>query len=258
MLKQTIRKTAPVALLLFAVISLAAWQQRPSAPPKPPKPLAIDTIPDRNNKIKDIDDAIQQLDKSQQDMERSFNDIKIPPVPPVPPIPPIEPEKIKAEVDKAMKSIDVEKMKAEIEKSVKEIDVAKLKAETNAAMAKVDWEKMKKEMERVKEEMPKVEAQLKDLKPQIEKSMQEAKVSIEKARKELQGYKTFIDQLAQDGLINKNENYTIEHKNGSLIINGKTQSAEVYNKYRSYLPQQKNFTIKKDNEGFNIHNDKGE
>ncbi len=78
------------------------------------------------------------------------------------------------------------------------------------------------------------------------------KIEIEKAKEELKEYKTFLDGLEKDGLINKKEDYTIKHKNGELIINGKTQPAGVYSKYRSFLEKHKRLSIEKSHDDFNI------
>jgi hypothetical protein len=85
--------------------------------------------------------------------------------------------------------------------------------------------------------------------------MAEAKQSMEKAKTELTGYKSFIDGLEKDGLINKKDSYTIEYKNGELTVNGKKQPAELVRKYNDFLKDRKDFTIKKDNSNFNIDKD---
>jgi hypothetical protein len=96
---------------------------------------------------------------------------------------------------------------------------------------------------------------MKKLGPQIEKEMEKAKVEIEKAKIEIKEYKSFVDGLEKDGLINKKEGYTIKHKNGELTINGKKQSPEVYSKYRNFLEKHKSFNITKSDDDFNIDND---
>lgn len=96
---------------------------------------------------------------------------------------------------------------------------------------------------------------MKDLGPKIEKEMEKAKADIEKAKIEMKEYKGFVDGLDKDGLINKKEGYTIQHKNGELIINGKKQPTEVYSKYRNFLEKHEKFTIKKSDDDFNINND---
>jgi hypothetical protein len=170
--------------------------------------------------------------------------------------------KIQLEMQEAMKGFDSEKIKKEVEMAMKEVDMAKIQKEISESMAKVDWKKLKEEMEEskmdmreVQEEMKKVHEELKEIRPKVEKELAEAKVEIEKAKAELKEYKTFVDGLDKDGLINKKENYNIEHKNGELTINGKKASAQTYNKYRSFLEKHRSFSIKKDEDDFDIDMD---
>ena len=117
-------------------------------------------------------------------------------------------------------------------------------------------EEMKKiDMSKLDADMKKMEIEMKGLGPKIEKEMENAKASIEKAKVEMKEYKGFVDGLEKDGLINKKEGYTIQHKNDELIINGKKQPADVYNKYRTFLKKHEKFTIKKSDDDFNIYND---
>ena len=119
-------------------------------------------------------------------------------------------------------------------------------------------EKVRKEIERIKEiELPKIEAEMKKMRPEIEKSLRAAQVNIEKAKAEIQEYKDFESSLEKDGLINKKQ-YTIEHKNGILTINGQKQPESVYNKYRSFLSKHKELTLKKNEEGLDINNENNE
>ena len=130
-------------------------------------------------------------------------------------------------------------------------------------MEKINWDEMKVQMDKVKDidmskleaDMKKVEIEMKELKPKIEKEMQKAKVEIEKAKVEIKEYKGFVDGLENDGLLNKKEPYTIKHKDGELIVNGKKVSAEIYTKYRSFLEKHKKFTIEKSDDDFDIDMD---
>jgi cytochrome oxidase Cu insertion factor (SCO1/SenC/PrrC family) len=127
----------------------------------------------------------------------------------------------------------------------------KINTQINEALdqvKKIDLSKLDAEMDHLKIEM-------KDLGPRIENEMQKANISIEKAKAGLKEYKVFIDGLEKDGLINKKEGYTIQHKNGDLIINGKKQPAEVYNKYSKFLQNHKKFRIEKSDDDFNMSND---
>ena len=160
----------------------------------------------------------------------------------------------------------MEKIKAQIDKATSEINAAKIDKEIKESLASVDWEKMNKDMEEVRKidmskldaDMKKMEIEMKGLGPKIQKEMENAKASIEKAKAEMQEYKSFVDALEKDGLINKKDNYTIQHRNGELIINDKKQPADVYNKYGSFLKKHNKFTIKKSNDDFNIYNDDDE
>jgi hypothetical protein len=279
-------KQLPIALSVSAlVITAAAWQGQPGKTTH----TTTDTIPDKNKKIKDIDDALDQIEKSQKDLERTMQNkdwdkemkdaldkvhfdadkmkLQIDEA-----MKNIDSKKIQEEINKAMKDVDFEKMKTELKenmdkidmqqmkdeiaKAMKQIDAEKIKADINTSIAKIDMDKIKIELDKVKDiDFKGIEDNLKKMKPEIEKSMQNAKESIEKAKTEMLAYKNFIDGLDKDGLIDKNKSYTIEYKNGVLSINGKKQSADVVKKYNSFLKDRKDFTIKKDDDGFDIDND---
>ncbi len=236
-----------VALVVLLIFSVTAWNQS-----APSQPTQKDTIPKtREKKIRDLDEALLELDKAKlelnkTDWEKIDREIKES-------LKDINANKIKADVEKAMKEIDFDKIKVDIEKAMKEVDAAKIKIDIESSLAKVDMEKIKLELEKVKDiDFSKMEAELKKIKPELEKSLAEAKQSIEKAKAELKEYKTFVDGLEKDDLINKKDPYKIEHKDGVLKINDKTQPADVYNKYRTFLEKHKNFTLKKDADDFDL------
>ena len=236
-----------IALVALMAFSLTAWNQSAPAPHR----THTDTTPRKgDHKIKNIDEAIAELDKAMQHLDKEVKK-------PIPPIPPIDMEKMKADIDQALKDLDPARMKAEMEKAMKDVDEAKLKTELQASMAKADFEKVRAELEKLKTvELPKIEAQMKDIQPRIEAEMKKAMESMEKAKKEMQEYKGFIEGLENDGLINKNSDYKIEHEGGQLKINGVAQPAGVYNKYKTFLEKHDNFTITKDGDGFNIRKNK--
>jgi chromosome segregation ATPase len=279
-----IRQLPLLLLVTVLVITSGAWQTQPG---RQTHALA-DTVPDKN-KAKDIDDVLNQLEKSQKELERTLQQkdwnkemkdaldksqfdaeklkLQIDEA-----VKQIDAKKIQEEITKAMKEVDLEKMKADLqqnlekvdmnaakvqlENAMKQVDAAKIQAEINSAIAKVDIEKMKAELDKVKNiDFKAMEENLNKMKPELEKSMQDAKAGIEKAKKELTEYKAFIDGLDKDGLINKNKGYTIQYKNGELTINGKKQSADVVRKYNSFLKGKKDFTLKKDTDGFDINKD---
>jgi hypothetical protein len=279
-------KKLPNALTVSAlVITAAAWQGSPGKTTH----TTTDTIPEKNKRAKNIDEALEQLEKSKQEVERTLQNrdwekqmkealdnvhfdadkmkLQIDEA-----VKQIDAKKIQEEVQKAMKEVDFERMKVqlqenldkvdmqqmkeEIAKALKEIDIAKIQTDINTSISKIDMDKIKLELDKIKEiDFKGIEENLKKMKPEIEKSMQNAKEGIDKAKKELEGYKSLIDGLGKDGLIDKNKNYMIEYKNGELTVNGKKQPADVVKKYDSFLKGHKNFTIKKDDNGFNLDND---
>ena len=119
------------------------------------------------------------------------------------------------------------------------------------SLLKTENAKMKKEMEKVKNVdmkeleagMKKLSAEMKELGPKIEEEMKKAKLEIEKAKAEIREYKVFVDGLDSDGLINKKDGYTLKHKDGVLLINGKKASDGTYNKYREFLEKHPKFNL---------------
>jgi hypothetical protein len=269
-------KTFTIGRLLFALmiigttLSLVSWDFKQSSGHY--RQSAMDTTPktkktEGEKNILDLDDVLDELNTAELqvnmekvqkelaeamkkfDMEKAMKEVDF--------------EKIKKEVDQSMAKIDMKKIQAEMTEAMKEIDAAKIQQEAQASMQKIDWDKMKAEMDKVKKidmskmqaEMQKVQEEMKELGPKLEKEMEKTKIEMEKAKKEMKEYKEFVDGLQADGLINKKEGYTITHKNGELIVNGKKVSEQVYSKYRSFLEKHKKFNIEKSNDDFNIHID---
>ncbi len=233
-----------ILLALVVSIGLISWdyQQKNGITP----PDQQDTIPKKEKKVKDLDDVLAELDRAefQIDLEKIQAEI-------AKAMKEFDGAKIRMEVDKAMKEVDFAKIQTEIAKAMKEVDFAKIQQEVQAELAKVDWEVVKKEIEKVKEvdmkklevEMKKLGEEMKELGPKIEVEMKKAKIEMEKAKAEIKEYKTFVDGLDSDGLIIKKEGYTLQHKDGELLINGKKASEGTYNKYRSFLEKHPKFTI---------------
>ncbi len=275
MLKSSCMKPKPFItgrlLLLFSAIALTlvlvSWNFKQSPGRFHQNRPVNDTTPKEKNKdgekkIRDLDDVLNELDAAelkvnmeqvQKEIAKAMKEIEK-----------VDMGKIKMEMDKAMKEVDMEKIKSEVDKAIKEVDMEKIKREVEESVSKIDWDKMKAEleevknmnMEKVQDQMKEVEKQMEKIGPQIRKEMEKAKGQIEKAKTEMNEYKEFIDGLDKDGLINKKEDYTIQHKDGVLTVNGKKVSVGVYSKYRSFLENHKTFTIEKNNDDFNIHTDK--
>jgi hypothetical protein len=275
-------------LLLIAcfVLTASAWQGHPQQ-----KIFTnTDTVPDSHKKVRDIDDALEELEKSRTEMEHSLKDvdwqkmqneirssirdaqINVEKIKAEiaetmkaveaekmnasiqKQITKADLEKIRTDIQKSMKDVDAENIQASIEKAIKDVDMQKLKANLDQSIANIDMEKINRQIEKASRvDMQKMQDDLKKIGPEIEKSMKDARLGLEKAKAEMKLYKSFIEDLVHDGLIDKTKDYTIEYKNGDLIINGKKQSAEVERKYNLFLQGRKDFKIKKDSEGFNIN-----
>lgn len=250
-------------LVAFAAIGVAvtlvSWDRKQQTDEFFQKQSIHDTIPQkRDKKIRDLDEAIAELDnidikvhieEAMKQVEQAMKQL--------------DAKKMQLEIEKSMKEVDMAKIKAEVDKAMKEVDFAKIEREVKESMAKIDWDKMKAQLDEVKNidlskmnvELEKANEEMKKIGPQLEKELQKAKVEIEKAKVEMKEYKSFVDGLNNDGLINKKDGYSIKHKDGKLIINDKEASAETYKKYRSFLDKHKKFNIEKDNDDFNINMD---
>jgi hypothetical protein len=218
-----------------------------------------DTVPPKKDKkIRDLDEAIAELDNIdlKVHMEKAMQEV-------AEAMKQIDGEKMRLDIEKSMKEVDFDKVKMEIDKAMKEVDFAKIEKEVKESMKKIDWDKMKAEMDEVKkinlkevdQELAKARKELENVRPQIEKELQNAKVEIEKAKLEMKVYKSFVDGLANDGLIDKKEGYSIKHKGGKLIINDKEATDKTYDKYRSFLEKHPKFNIEKNKDDFNIDMD---
>ncbi|MCW3074527.1 MAG: hypothetical protein JWP69_1596 [Flaviaesturariibacter sp.] len=220
-----VNKSSVLAIVVFLAFGTTVQAQTTSEEAKKERGV-------QEKKARNFDEVLEQLDRSMIQLDAE----------------------LKKEL-KAIPPIDAQKIKAEVEQALKQLDAAKLKMEIESSVAKIDVEKIKAEISKIKElELPKMEEQLKNLGPQIEESLKGAKESIEKAKVEIKEYKAFEESLAADGLIDKND-YRIEHKEGELKINGKTQPKSVYEKYSNFLQKHKNFTLRKNKDDFNINND---
>lgn len=207
---------------------------------------AGDTTPGRNRKPRDIDEAIEQLDRVdlQAEIEEAMKGVKVA-------MDQIDEKKLRLEVDKAMKSVDMDQVKKQVQESMSKIDWTELKKTVDESMAKIDWKQIQASMDEVKKinwdeiqkEVQKAKLEIEKQGPQIKLEMEKAKVAVEKAKTELKSFKGFIDGLEKDGLINKKDGYTIDHKDGELKINGKKASDETRKKYRSFLENHDSFHI---------------
>ncbi len=246
---------------LFLIIAVAglcavlfAFGQKQQKQKTPFPQTSLDTIPKKKDlKVRNLDEALDELDEADINLNMKELNAELAKIGPE-----IKKEMatVKIEMDKAMKEVKVAEINEKVNAALAKIDCQKMNEEIKKAMNEVNWDEINKEMQRVKEmkfdkldlKLEKVNEKLKKIKPEIEK----AKEEVRKAKEELKEYKTFVDGLDADGLINKNEEFTIKQKNGELIINGKVQPEPVYNKYRNFLEKHKNLSIEKSGDNFSI------
>lgn len=269
------------ALIVVSVaaitLALVSWQDKQTPAGQTNTRTATDTVPQKkqvNRHPRDLDEAIEELDnvdlsreisnamlemknamkevdmvKVQQQVDKAMKQVDM--------------TKIQAEVAQAMKEVDMTKIQAEIAEAMKSVDGDKLKKEIETAMASIDWNEIKAQVEKVKEinldkldiDMKNVQEELLKIEPEVKKSLESAKVEIEKAKAEMKDYKTLVDGLDNDGLLNKKETYTLKHEDGKLFVNGKEAPASIYQKYRTILEKHPSFTLKKDTDSFSIDKD---
>lgn len=275
MTKDFFKKQFPLMIAAgILMIGLVAWKEDKSAAATQ---VSTDTVPKKDRKARNIDEVMIELDKAQAELERSIKEIQVPS---------FDKEKLHADINKALKEIDVEKMKLQVEEAMKsfdgekvkmqidlamksidqekikasvaetmrEVDAQKITLQLDQALSKIDMDKVRIELEQLKNiEIPKLKLELDKTKIDVEREINKAKLEMEKAKKELKEYKDFEDRLEKDGLINKEKHYSIEHKDGQLIIDGKIQPEKISNKYRSFLEKHKKFKVDKDDNDFDVN-----
>lgn len=253
-----VSRAALATLILLSTVALLSWDHHQSPGHQQQTP-GKDTIPQqRERKVRDLDEALVELDNIdfQAHIDKAMASV-------AEAMKEMDAQKLHLMAQKALQEVDMEKVKAEMDKAMKEVDFAKIQAEVKESMAKVNWDEIKEEIEKAKKidfaeidkEMKKAQEQLRNIQPQIEQELAKAKVQIEKAKVEVREYKSFVDGLEKDGLLNKKENYSIRHKDGKLTVNGKEVSPDIYNKYKSFLEKHKTLHIEKEENNFNIDRD---
>ncbi|PZR24167.1 MAG: hypothetical protein DI535_22500 [Citrobacter freundii] len=280
---KSISRVALVTLVLSSTVALISWKKQ-DGDKQQSQIQYTDTIPQqRDRKVRDLDEALNQLDKIDlkatidQAMAGVADAMKQ-----------LDAEKLQLEVQKAMQQVDMEKVKADMEKAMKEIDFSKIQTDVQASLSQINWDDMKRniddaklemanmkkiDFEEINREIAKAQEEIKKIKPQLEKELAKAKeeiekmrpelekelakakVEIEKAKEEIREYKTFIDGLEKDGVLNTNEEYSIVHKNGKLFINDKEVSSSIYNKYKTFLDKHKKLNINKSSDSLNLSDD---
>ena len=102
--------------------------------------------------------------------------------------------------------------------------------------------------------MEKVREEMSSEKFNMRAELDKARVEIKEAREELKGYQQMVEQMDKEGLIDTDNNYSIELRNGKLFLNGKEQSQEVLNRYKKFFKKD-NISIRKTDNGMQVEHD---
>lgn len=263
MKRNILLKKVPLLLLASALVLTVAYAQTTKGAGKTG---GEDTVPAKQKKIRDLDDALLDLDRGEAEMQKALQEING--------------EKMEREMRAAMKNMEVDmtRMKAEIARAMKEIDVQKInvdvqkameevqreagringekiKEQTAEALARLDAEKMRTEWQKANgADLDKLRMELNKIRPEMEKAMQQAKKDIEKARQEINSYKELVHALDKDGYLDKDAAYKVEYKAGELTVNGKKLPADAVRKYNEFLSGKREFTLHQGEDGLHIRN----
>jgi uncharacterized protein HemX len=242
---------APKLVLLLAVIAatigFSAFRQKDSTRQKSFRESITegdeDTTRNKRNRSKDectineLSQAMKELDQQMNNLDKHLKSIDF--------------ARIEKQVNEELKKVDLEKIGKEMEMAMKEVDVAALKAEFDKSAAeikKIDTEKLKKEMEKVKVELEKHKQDWhinhEKMQHNLKEEMQKVKEKMKEASESMHQLSALTSALHKDKLIDKENPYSIEVKDGDLYINGTKQSQEISDKYR-FIYQKKNFSIHK-------------
>ncbi|MVT10410.1 M56 family metallopeptidase [Chitinophaga tropicalis] len=184
---------------------------------------------DWNQINKHVEEAMKNIDwnKINEEVKNSLKDTDTN----------IDPKVIEESVRAGMESARAAMSSEAVKKSIDEARNAMNSKEYKEAMANA-----KREMDRAQAEVRRAQAEVREQQINIQKNQvilqqnHQAAVRADHARKlNDEKYHTLIDKMAADKLINVDEGYTIENKDGVLKINGVEQPAEVQKKYAGFI-----------------------
>lgn len=240
-------KKLPLIILVSVVALTVAFSQSTAGGKEK---VLVDSPPQKEKKIRNLDEALWDMEKSEVELNKALKEIDRMKIEDEirEAMRQIDFSKIEKEMALAMKEADSKKISEEIQRELQVVNMERIRKEVDEALSKIDMDKIKMQIkESMNEaELKKLKKEMKALKPEMERSVKEAKGNIEKAKAELRRHKEFINALHQDGQLDKNKNYTVEYKNETLTVNGKTIPAETSRKYLLLLQNPKEFMLKKE------------
>lgn len=265
-MKQFIVKNKKMLLSILAIFTIAVATMSFQDSPFMSKKFDVtdnfrDTVPEKgcdgSVKLKDLDNLNEELDKSLANISEGLKKIDL--------------DKLMNDVGESLKNINLK----DVSLSLKKIDFDDVLADIKSSLQNIRWEdkeeEMEKALEEAREEMEKakqeiknidtknIDAELEKARKEIEKSkleikkidfdkiMSEAKIGIDKAKEEIKQIKTMFEEMEKDGLIDRENGFSVEYKDKNLYIDGKKQSDRITDKYRHYFKEDR-FKIKIDKE----------
>ena len=118
MSKSFFKMQLPLMLVAGALtLTMIAWKEDRFAQTKI---STADTVPKKEKKARNLDEALKELDKAQIELEHSIKEM---------PVPSFDNEKMKVEIEKALKELDSKKIQVQIDEAMKNFDPEKMKAQ---------------------------------------------------------------------------------------------------------------------------------
>ena len=225
-MKKTPRNLILAALLLSAC---GAGAQQPPVPAKPEAPAP----PATGRKIRNFDDVQAELDRVQKQLDE-LQQRGLPAPPPPPKVDFAESERALARAERDLRA----------QEGIRRSEMQRAREEMTRA---------RRDLARMQADLPRIQEESRRSGETARRSVAEAGRSVARAREEMKEHQSFEEDLANAGLIDKNE-YSIEHRDGKLYLDGKEQPASVYEKYSSFLDKHKKFRWTKSKNEFNIQN----
>ena len=119
MSKSFFKMQLPLMLVAGALtLTMIAWKEDDRFAQT--KISTADTVPKKEKKARNLDEALKELDKAQIELERSIKEM---------PVPSFDNEKIHVEIEKALKELDSKKIQVQIDEAMKNFDPEKMKAQ---------------------------------------------------------------------------------------------------------------------------------
>lgn len=195
-------------------------------------------------------------------------------------------EDIRKRVEEAMAGIDMEGMGDNVKAALESINWEELGNNVNTAIARVDWDKMSNEAsttmanidwDEINREIEKATREVKDVDwNEINRQIKEATADIDMAysgkgsnavvvkkgsttihtdKMTINGrdFSEVLDEMEEDGIINKAKGYNIELEDGQLYIDGKRQTGAKADKFIKYFKKGSNAVIEGDNNNTSIN-----